>query len=243
MRGTGSQANGRVVPCVWCRAGSVGYVRNVILCVFFLLGLSASGCAVEQPFEFQEVPPAAAGTVKLPLTVAVVENPSLTFDYPPISSLRSFVEVMNPGLSETVYNALGPDFQKVAVVHDEEDAANFDLLAIPDVEPSDPVKFTIRFVQPKSRRLVAQLSSVRAYDGHAPGMYSHLVADVFLFATAVALPVAEPFAVHAIHKHTAQRYNAMFAPAVARAVGDVAGKATRDPRLLSLARDREIRAM
>jgi hypothetical protein len=213
--------------------------RTVISIFSAILTIAVCGCTVRQPFKFQNVAPAGAGTVKLPLSVAVFEDPSLTFDYPPISSFRSFVEVMNPGLSETVYNAFGPDFQRIKVVHDEKEAANFDVLATPNLEPSDPVKFTIRFVEPKSGRLVAELSSVRPYDAHARGMYSHLIADVFLFATAVVMPVTEPFMTHAIQRHSAQRFNAMFAPAVAQTVGDIAAHTTYDPGLLSLAHERK----
>jgi hypothetical protein len=60
-------------------------------------------------------------------------------------------------------------------------------------------------------------------------MYSHLIADVFLFATAVVVPVTEPFMTHAIQRHSAQRFNAMFAPAVAQTVGDIAAHTTYDP--------------
>jgi len=117
-------------------------IRTVVAIFSATLAVAVCGCTVRQPFKFQNVAPAAPGTVKLPLTVAVFEDPSLKFDYPPISRFRSFVEVMNPGLSETVHNAFGPDFQSVEVVHDETEAAKFDVLAEPSIEPSDPVRFT-----------------------------------------------------------------------------------------------------
>ena len=107
----------------------------------------------------------------------------------------------------------------------------------PESRGRGPVK-----TEPKSGRLVAELSSVRPYDGHARGMYSHLIADVFLFATAVMVPVTEPFMTRAIQKHSAQRFNAIFAPAVAQTVGDIAARTTVDPGLLSLAHERELKS-
>ena len=70
-----------------------------------LVVLSVAGCTVHRKFAAQSVPSAAAvGTDKLPLTVAVIADPDLTFDYP--RYWKAFVEVLNPGLGQTLQSAV-----------------------------------------------------------------------------------------------------------------------------------------
>jgi hypothetical protein len=194
-----------------------------------------TGCTVHQKFERQSVPPAAVGTTAMPLKLAVLSDRSMTFDYPRIAYLRAFVEVMNPGLADTLQTAFSGRFQNVTVVDTRADAQSADLMLSPSLELSDPLKLTIRFVEPNSGRLVAELSSKRPYKNHAPGMYSKLGTDLILFAIVVAFPPSELYVTHTIQKHDAERFNAIFAPAVAEMVGDVADQASRDAALHAFA--------
>lgn len=199
------------------------------------LSLVTAGCTVHQEFERQSVPPIAVGTTAIPLKLAVLSDRSMTFDYPRIAYLRAFVEVMNPGLADTLQTAFSGRFQDVTVVDTRAAARSADLLLSPSLELSDPLKLTIRFVEPKSGRLIAELSSKRPYKNHAPGMYSKLGTDLILFAIVVAFPPSELYATHAIQKHDAERFNAIFAPAVAEMVGDVAAQASKDVALRAFA--------
>jgi hypothetical protein len=69
-----------------------------------------SSCSIRQNFEAQPVP-APILARPLNLSLAVISDPALSFDYPPIYSLGDFREVMNPGLAETLRNGFGPVFQ------------------------------------------------------------------------------------------------------------------------------------
>jgi hypothetical protein len=113
--------------------------------------------------------------------------------------------------------------------------ADADLIAAPKLNLSDPMKLTILFIEPKTRRLVTEISAERPYENHAPGMYSNLITDVVLFAAVVAFPPSEIIATHAIRKHDAERFNAIFVPAVAKMAGDIALAASKDPRLCAFA--------
>jgi hypothetical protein len=116
-------------------------------------------------------------------------------------------------------------------VERREAAANADLLATPTMDLSDPPRLTIRFVAPRTGVLVAELSAQRAYDSHAPGMYSYIATDLMLFAAAVTFPPSDMLVAHEIQKHTAKRFNAMFEPAVAQMVNDIASQTSRDRKL------------
>jgi len=140
--------------------------------------------------------------------LAVLSDPSLTFDYPPIYSLSDFKEVMNPGLAETLRNGFGPGFQQVAIVESESDAAQMDLLATPAIDVADPMTLTVTFTEPGSGRQITRVSSSRGLDGHAFGMYSNLGTDVLLFVTVLAVPPLDPVIAHQIRKHSALRFNA-----------------------------------
>jgi len=104
---------------------------------------------------------------------------------------------------------------------------------------SDPMKLTVTFVEPRSRRIVAEVSSERSYDSKAPGVYAHLGTDLILFAAVVVFPPADSIAAHEIDKHDADRFNASFAPAVAKTAGDIAYKASSDRRLQAFATPRD----
>ena len=119
------------------------------------LVLGISSCSVRNNFEGQPVPPAREAP-PLRLSLAVLSDPSLTFDYPPIYSLSDFKEVMNPGLAETLRNGFGPGFQQVAIVESESDAAQMDLLATPAIEVADPMTLTVTFTEPGSGRQITR---------------------------------------------------------------------------------------
>jgi hypothetical protein len=206
-----------------------------------ILGVSMivviSGCSVRQNFEAQPVP-ASIRAQPLNLSLAVLSDPALSFDYSPIYSPSDFREVMNPGLAETLRNGFGRTFQHVSLVENGSEAAALDLLATPAIEVADPIKLTVIFTEPKSGREVTRLSSSRGLDGHAFGTYSNLGIDLMLFATVVVVPPLDPIMAHQIRKHSAARFDAMFTPAVVQMVIDIAQQTSRDPRLASLSATR-----
>ena len=194
-----------------------------------------AGCTtLHRELATQSVPPAAAtGTDKLPLAIAVLADPSMTFDYP--HYWKAFVEDLNPGLANTLQSAFRGNFQNVSVVETEKSASGADLVASPTLRMSDPMKLTVTFVDPRSRRVVAELSSERSCDGNAPGVYDHIVTDLFLFTAVVIFPPSDAIVTRQIQKHDADRFNAGFAPAVARMATDIAYKASKDPHLQNFA--------
>jgi hypothetical protein len=210
---------------------------NRVAAIFFcgFVPLAIAGCTtVHRKFAAQNPASTAhANFDKLPLTVAVISDPALTFDYP--RHLTAFVEVLNPGLAQTLQAAFRDNFQDVSVVEAGQAASGADLIASPTLSLSDPMKLTVTFVDPRSRRIVAEVSSERSCDGHAPGVYAHLGTDLMLFAAVVVFPPADRFAAHEINKHDADRFNAGFAPAVSRMAGDISYKASRDQNLHSFA--------
>lgn len=201
-----------------------------------LVVLSVTGCAVKRELAPQSIQQTALGTERLPLTVAVIGDPHLTFAYP--RYFKAFVEVLNPGLAQTLQSAFRGNFQNVSVVEAERAAAGADLFASPTLTLTDPMKLTVTFVDPRSRTVVAEFSSERSCDGNAPGVYAHIGTDLVLFAAVVVFPPADSIVTHEIDKHTADRFNAAFAPAIARMAADIALKASRDPHLQSFARPR-----
>ena len=172
----------------------------------------------------------------MPLTVAVIGDPALTFDYP--RYFKAFVEVLNPGLAQTLQSAFRADFQNVNVVEAEDAAIGADLFASPKLSLTDPMKLTVTFIDPRSRRVVAEYTSERSCDGHAPGVYAHIATDLVLFAAVVVFPPADMLVTHEIDEHNADRFNAAFAPAIAQMAGDIAYKASQDPQLQSFATPR-----
>ena len=203
--------------------------------IFFgLVVLSTSSCTVHREFAPQSVPSTVAlGSERLPLTVAVIGDPSLRFNYP--RYFKAFVEVLNPGLAQTLQSAFRADFQNVNVVEAEDAASSADLFASPKLTLADPMKLTVTFVDPRTRQIVAEYTSERSCDGHAPGVYAHLGTDLVLFAAVVVFPPADMLVTHAIDEHNADRFNAAFAPAIAQMARDIAHKASNDPHLQSLA--------
>ena len=201
--------------------------------IFFgLVVLSTSSCTVHREFAPQSVPSSAAlGTERMPLTVAVIGDPALRFDYP--RYFKAFVEVLNPGLAQTLQSAFRADFQNVNVVEAEDAAVGADLFASPRLTLADPMKLTVTFVDPRTRRVVAEYTSERSCDGHAPGVYANIGTDLVLFTAVVLFPPADVIVKREIDEHNADRFNAGFAPAIAQMASDIASKASRDPNLQS----------
>jgi hypothetical protein len=197
-----------------------------------LVVLSVAGCTVHRELAPQSIPSSASlGNEKLPLSVAVIGDPALTFDYP--RYFKAFVEVLNPGLAQTLQSAFRGNFQNVNVVEAEAAASSADLFASPKLSLSDPMRLTVTYVEPRSRRIVAEFSSERSCDANAPGAYAHIGTDLVLFAAVVVFPPADTLVTHEIDQHTADRFNAAFAPAIAQMAGDIAYQASKDPHLKS----------
>jgi hypothetical protein len=202
-----------------------------------LVVLSVAGCTVHRELAPQRIRwSASLGDDRLPLNVAVIGDPDLKFDYP--RYFKAFVEVLNPGLAQTLQSAFRGNFQNVNVVEAEDAVGSADLFASPKLQLSDPMKLTVTFVDPHSRRIIAEFSSERSCDGNAPGVYDHIATDLILFAAVVVFPPADGLVTHEIDKHTADRFNAAFEPAIAQMAGDIAIKASKDPHLQSFATPR-----
>ena len=219
---------------------SITIVKGFALLFGAVLMLGISSCSIRNNFEGQPVP----GPTRVPplkLSLAVMSDRSLSFVYPPIYSLSDFEEVMNPGLAETLRNGFDPGFQRVTIVESESAAAEMDLLATPAIEVADPMTLTVTFTEPRSGREIAKISSSRGLDGDAFGTYSHLGTDVILFAAVLVVPPLDPVIAHQIRKHSAQRFNAMFTPAVVEMVSDIAQRTLRDSALASFSRSATIR--
>jgi hypothetical protein len=197
--------------------------------------ITLAGCSVHQKFPEQQVATQIPLENKLPLKIAVYADPEFTFGYPHISNIHVFDEVMNPGFANTLHNAFNSNFHAVIVTDKQTVDADIDLIAAPKLNLSDPLKLTILFIEPKTRRLVTEISAERPFESDAPGMYSHLITDVVLFAAVIAFPPSDAIVTHTIQKHDAERFNAIFVPAVAKMAGDVAIQASRDPRLCAFA--------
>jgi hypothetical protein len=202
-------------------------VLGVMLCI--------AGCSVSHKFPAQQIASGVPVESRLPLKVAVYSDPEFTFGYPRVSYLQAFTEVMNPGFADTLHSAFTSDFQAVTVIQKQSASADTDLIASPRLDLADPLRLTILFIEPKTRRLIAEISAERPYEADAPGMYAHLITDVLLFAAVVVFPPSDGIVTHTIRKHDAERFNAIFVPAVAKMAGDIAIRASTDPRLCAYA--------
>ena len=186
----------------------------------------------------QVVPPAPVGTARMPLSVAVLADPSLTLHEP-----LGFYEKLNPALANAVRDALAADFAKVAVVDDRQSADGADLLAIPATDIHYPslrqpkkLKLVVTFVEPKTGKTLAELASVKPSDFHAPGAHDHLGADAALLAGALLIPFAAGifFVEPTLQRHDSERFNAAFSPALIAMATDIAAQASQDKAIESL---------
>lgn len=197
----------------------------------FLIPLIFAAC-VHVDFPAQAVTRVPVGMAKLPLKVAVVAaDPSLT-----IHLGLSFYEKMNPGLAETVCDALAPDFQKVVVVDDRLSGGDADLLAIATAEVHfyGEQKLTVTFVEPHTGKTITEISSVKPFDGHAPGTHDHLGTDIAFMELEIALPPLIFLVQPTMQRHDAERFNAGFGPTLVAVASDVAAQASKDQAIESL---------
>jgi len=175
---------------------------------------------------------APVGTAKLQLKIAVVADPSLTIHEP-----LGFYEKLNPALADTVREALAADFETVEVVDDKARAGDADLIAIPVTGThfyGNPMKLTVTFVEPKTEQTLADLSSAKPFDTHAPGSYDHLGTDVALMVPVFIVPPAVFLVEPTLQRHDADRFNARFGPALVAMANDVADQASKDQAIRSL---------
>ena len=208
--------------------------------IAILIPLIFAGCAHTDLPE-QEVPPAPVGTAKLPVKIAVLADPTMSIHQP-----LGFYEKLNPGLANTVRDALAVDFEKVDVVDDRLSASDADLLAMPAAEvhfsSKRPCKLTITFVDPHTGKAVAEISSAKPLDDYAPGRHQHVVTDsgteaaivtaaLFVPGAGLAFIPAMPY----LEKHDADRFNARFGPTLVAMATDIATKASKDQAIKSLA--------
>jgi len=210
------------------RAGLARSARIPILCP--LLALILTTCA-HADLPAQVATAAPVGTAKLPLRVAVLSDPSLTIH------IADFYDKLNPALANLVRDALAGGFQEVIVVVDRQSAQNADLLAIPSVEVPigfvgsvKPIKLTVVFLEPHTSRTIAEISSVKHFDGQVQGKYDH-------YATDLALPALPPLSLIAlpyIEQHDAERFNASLGPFLVTKANDVADQASTDQAMKAL---------
>lgn len=209
----------------------VGLARSTrITVIAALLALVLAACA-HTDLPAQVVTATPVGTAKLPLKVAVLSDSSLTIH------IADFYEKLNPALANLVRDALAADFQEVIVVGDNQSAHDADLLAIPAVEVPigfvwdvKPIKLTVTFLEPHTARTIAQISSVKRFDGHVQGAYDHYATDLALAAVPPISLVALPY----IERHDADRFNARFGPTLVTKANEVADQASKDQAIRSL---------
>jgi hypothetical protein len=148
-----------------------------------------------------------------------------------------FYEKLNPALANLVRDALAADFQEVSIVGDKQSAQNTDLLAIPSVEiplgpvwDVKPIKLTITFLELHTSRTIAEISSVKRFDGQVQGAYNHYATDLALAAVPLLSLIALPY----IERHDAERFNARFGPILVTKANDVADQAAKDQAIRTL---------
>lgn len=209
------------------RAGLARSARIPILCA--LLALILAACA-HADLPAQVVTAAPVGTAKLQLKVAVLSDSSLTIH------IFDFYDKLNPALANLVRDALAADFREVTVVVDNQSAQNADLLAIPAVEipisflGRKPMKLTVTFLEPHTARTIAEISSVKRFDGPVQGEWDHYATDLALAPLFPVSLIALPY----IERHDAERFNARFGPILVTKANDVADQASKDQAIRSL---------
>jgi hypothetical protein len=117
--------------------------------------LALVGCAHTE-FPAVTVKAAPVGTARLPLTVAVLNDSSIT-----IHPVLDFYEKMNPAMANAVRDALAENFDKVVVVEDTKSSGDADLLAVSEIKVGrwKTLKLTVTFGRPQSGKNIAEFSS------------------------------------------------------------------------------------
>ncbi len=207
--------------------------KTIVFAVLTTFTFAACAHTVLPP---QVVTPAPAGTAKLPLKVAVLADPSLTLHEP-----LGFYEKLNPALADALRDALAAGFANVKTVDDRGSASDADLLAIPATTGLPyfalrPVKLMVTFIEPKTGKTLAEISSVKPLDFDAPGAHAHLGADAALLGGALLIPFAAGifFVEPTLQRHDSERFNTAFSPALAAMATDIAAQASKDQTIESL---------
>jgi len=208
------------------RQNSSKAIQLIVLSI--LIPLISAGC-VHTDLPAQVVPPAPVGTAKLPLKVAVLDDPSLTIHEP-----LGFYERLNPGLANTIRDALAVNFERVGMVDDRPSANDANLLAIttPEIQfyRQPHLKLEVLFIETDTGQTVADLSSVKPFDSGAPGVSDHAATDTILGM----LPPLGILALPTIERHDSERFNAGFGPSLVAMATDIAAQASKDPAIVSL---------
>ena len=194
------------------------------------IAFSLGGC-IHTELPEQNISPAPVGTAKIPLKIAVLNDPSMVIHEP-----MGFYENLNPALANTVRDALANHFAEVAVVQNEGAVEDADLIATPSIQgpfSKSPLQLTVAFG--KANKSIAELCSTEHYHADAPGADENLGADVGLSAATVVLPPLWLLMYPTIEHHDADRFNARFAPALVAMANDIAVQAANNPALKALA--------
>jgi hypothetical protein len=192
-----------------------------------ILPLIFAAC-VHADLPAQVVMPAPVGTAKLPIKVAVLADPSLTIHEP-----AGFYDKLNPSLANTVRDALAADFGTVEVVDNRIGAGDADLLAISAADIPfgyKPQKLTVAFTEPRTGKVIAELSSFGHFDVDAPTPDDHPVVD-----GALSLIPLEPLLALPFHeRQEAEHFNAGIGPVLVTMATDIADQASKDQAIRSL---------
>jgi hypothetical protein len=197
-----------------------------------VISLTLVACAHTE-FPAVTVKSSPVGTARLPLTIAVLDDRSIT-----VHPLFDFYEKMNPAMANAVHDALAANFEKVVVIDDSKLAADADLLAVSEVAlgRKRTLMLTVTFVQPKTGTTITELSSTQPFKSDEPGAHTHQWSDLAAGMAASAIPfgagivLLEPY----LQRHDAQRFNAGFSPAPAAMATDIATQASKDPAIVAL---------
>ena len=125
------------------------------------------------------------GTARLPLTVAVLNDSSIT-----IHPVLDFYEKMNPAMANAVRDALAENFDKVVVVEDTKSSGDADLLAVSEIKVGrwKTLKLTVTFGRPQSGKNIAEFSSTQPFKSDEPGTRTHQWSDFGIKMAALAIP-------------------------------------------------------
>ncbi|HUY19511.1 MAG TPA: hypothetical protein VMV15_09810 [Candidatus Binataceae bacterium] len=195
--------------------------------------LILAGC-VHTELPEQTIQAAPAGAVKLPIFISVMSDVSLE-----VGQLGGFKMELNPGLANTLRDALAVHFEKVDVVYSRDAPGNADLLAIPVANmcwSKVPCKLSVTFKDLHTGKTVANLSSEMLIDSNAPGHHQELATDTAVAGTALLIfPPLALVSLPLIEHHDADRFKAMYGPTLVTLASDISGQASNDPAIESLA--------
>jgi hypothetical protein len=219
-------------------SGVKAYITAMNWCVSSSNAIKLIVAATLTPFIFaacvhtdlpaQVVTPASVGLAKLQIKVAVLADPALTIHEP-----AGFYDKLNPGLANTVRDALAANFETVEVVDDKVQAGNADLLAIPTAEipfEQKPQKLTIAFTEPRTGKTIADLSSFGHFDTLAVEPDNHPV----VYTALALVPLGPLLALPYHERKDAEKFNAGFGPVLVAMATDIADQASKDQAIRSL---------